>query len=141
VYGTAYIVAKPKTVGFGYLTVQLNKLVVEGINEYSSNELAENGIVFPYTVKSGAYMKIRGNACIQFENRYDKECVNFNPGESLHIGGLGKVDVLMPFSQNAKDKHNARLRKDGYNTWEKDGYATAIYIVDEVYGLSKISQA
>ena len=131
VYGYVMITTQPTTVGSAYIWIQQDRVVIEGIrtsdHSFNSNELSDFGVSFPMDCR-GCYFSAYGRASMLIPGSSTRDHASFNQGGSIHLGGMGKTNQSVNFSQNAKDRHN-KARKDGSGSaWENTGRVESLNI-------------
>ncbi len=143
VYGYVMIKTKPTTVGEAYIWIQQTKCVIQGIDNYTGNDL--DGISFPI-YSTNCYMSVSGDASVVRAN-YNNPSANPYTGHfssnNLHYGSsLGKTSPQVGFSDAARNFINKKTRENNSNYWENNGKVDNLSI-SNVQGLDidKVVQA
>lgn len=129
IYGYVKLSTEPSTVGFAYVWVQQDAVVVEGIRSsgqnFTGNSLSEYGISFPVNC-SNCFFYADGQASMVVKgvNYYG----NFDKGGIINLGDIGKTNQPVKFSSIAKTQHNNEQPRLGYSIWEKHGRVDYINI-------------
>lgn len=129
IYGYAKITTQPTTVGFGYIWIQQDAVVVQGVNyngqNYTGNTLSNYGVTFPFNC-SNCFFYADGRASMNIKGNFYYG--NFSKGGTINSGGLGKTNQSINFSEKAKQLHNDEVRRLGYSLWERNGRVESLNI-------------
>ena len=144
IYGEVHLKTRPITVGSAYLWVEQEAVIFQGVKgergDYSSSDLVEEGITFPYAC-SNCFFYADGEAKMNLKGTtyYGP----FNKEGIIAFGENGKTNHRVYFSEEAKRIHNEiEEQTDGVSMWETTGSVERIEIYDVKGGdLGKITRA
>lgn len=122
IYGTVNLTTKPTTFGGGYILIQQDNVIIEGIKyngkNFSENQLSSHGVIFPME-SSNCYFYASGQASMLIPGSVERDYGNFEKGGPIGKGGFLKTRQEVLFSENAKERHNAN--KTNGSPWENTG--------------------
>lgn len=124
IYGHAVIKTAPRSMGAGYIVIDSQRLVYEGVRDNSQL----SGITFPLTAQKYT-IDLKGSGCMRL-NSQTPDCGSFSM-RSLSHGPSDYTEVA--FSESAKQKHNDIRKETGEEIWINQGFAQNI-IITEVRG-------
>lgn len=133
IYGHAVIKTAPASMGTGYIVIDAQRLVYEGVR--GNSQLS--GISFPLTAQKYT-IDLNGSGCMRL-NSQTPDCAGFS---MQYLGATASDYTEVAFSESTKQKHNNIRKETGDEIWVNRGYAQNITIT-EVRGddLSSIRRA
>ncbi len=124
IYGYVEIITNPT--GFGTLSIQQSKTVVEGIKNFSGKDLSEFGMTFPFYC-SNCFFYTDGTVSMQIRDVIGRSNGFFSKGGSINLSS--GINRFVNWSSEIKEKHNEALKKyrEG-NYWERNGRVETLNI-------------
>lgn len=124
IYGYVEVLTQPT--GFGTLSIQQKRTVVQGINNFNGNSLSEYGISFPFDC-SNCFFYADGTVSMQIRDVIGRSSGSFSKGGTINLNsGLNRS---VNWSSGVVNLHNSALSKyrEG-NYWEKNGRVESLNI-------------
>ncbi|MBD3616899.1 MAG: hypothetical protein HUJ22_10035 [Gracilimonas sp.] len=121
IYGHAVIKTAPRSMGTGYIVIDSQRLVYEGVR----GSFKLSGITFPLTAQKYT-IDLKGSGCMRL-NSQTPDCGSFS---MQYLGASTSDYTEAAFSESAKQKHNDIRRETGEEIWINRGFAQNIEITE-----------
>lgn len=117
IYGHVVLKAAPRSMGEGYILIDVQEVVFEGVNGSSPSEIS-----FP--LRSTKFtVDVSGLGCMRL-NSQTPDCGSF----SIQYLGRTSDYTAVNFSKSARDKHNTIRKETGVETWISSGFVQNLEI-------------
>lgn len=121
IYGHVVIKTAPRSMGTGYIVIDSQRLVYEGVR--GSSQIS--GITFPLTSRKYT-IDLNGSGCMKL-NSPTPDCGGFS---MQYLGASASDYTEVGFSESTKQKHNDIRKETGDEIWVNRGFAQDITITE-----------